>query len=359
VLAAEFINPLVDPVIEVAKTVTPGTAVRGETVTYVITAENTGEFNESDLTVVDEMPAGLVYTPGTATVNGVATEPEIAGRTLTWDGLDLAAGATLAIQLQARVAGDAGEMVNRAWVTDLSGAPISDVASATLRISPEAVFDCTDIIGRVFDDQNMNGHQDGLRTPPRENGITDQTYYGGKFHEPPADEIGAEHGLPRVRLATVDGTVITTDEYGRFSVPCAALPQGGIGSNFTLKLDETSLPTGYHVTTENPRTIRVTAGTMARINFGAALADVVEIALTDAAFAGRSPSPELSAGIAQLVRQIGDAPVVIQLGYYRNGEDSALARARLRAAEALIQQSWRDAGGRGDLVIDSVIAEVQ
>jgi len=77
------------------------------------------------------------------------------------------------------------------------------------------VFECTDIIGKVFDDRNGNGYQDGVA---RETGITDQTYYGGKGKGAPVITApDYEPGLANARLYTVDGTMITTDEYGRFS----------------------------------------------------------------------------------------------------------------------------------------------
>lgn len=55
-----------------------------------------------------------------------------------------------------------------------------------------------------------------------------------------------EPGLPRARLVTPTGTVITTDEHGRYSVPCAELA-GNTGANFTLKLDPNALPTGCRI----------------------------------------------------------------------------------------------------------------
>ncbi|MDZ7906723.1 MAG: hypothetical protein U5N55_13865 [Cypionkella sp.] len=75
----------------------------------------------------------------------------------------------------------------------------------------------------------------------------------------------------------------TTDEFGRFNVPCADLPRD-IGSNFLLKLDERSLPTGYRMTTENPRVMRLTAGKMIEMNFGATISRIVRIEVTDGAF---------------------------------------------------------------------------
>ena len=80
------------------------------------------------------------------------------------------------------------------------------------------------MIGKVFDDRNLNGRQDT-----------------------------GEKGLAGVRVVTVRGLIATTDEHGRFHITCAAVPDEDRGSNVILKLDERSLPTGYRLTTENPR----------------------------------------------------------------------------------------------------------
>ena len=178
----------------------------------------------------------------------------------------------------------------------------------------------------------MDGFEDR-----RDGSITDQTYTSEKFDRPSDPEF--ERGIPGVRLATVDGTIVTTDEYGRYSVPCAALP-ANTGANFTLKLDPSSLPTGFHVTTENPRTMRVTAGRMTRMNFGAALANVVEIGLSDAAFIGADASPALRNGIEVLMTQLQDGPVVLRLTYLVNGETRDIARTRLAVVADLIDANW-------------------
>jgi hypothetical protein len=55
-----------------------------------------------------------------------------------------------------------GEFTNRAQaVHAVTGRTLSNEASATVRIVPDADFDCTDVYGKVFDDANRNGS----RTP--------------------------------------------------------------------------------------------------------------------------------------------------------------------------------------------------
>jgi uncharacterized repeat protein (TIGR01451 family) len=345
------------PDVFASKTATPTNAKLGDTITYSLRFENMLDTIEAGVSFVDTLPAGIVYTPGTATVTGgPANDPVVAGRTLTWGPDDMDPGQVVEITYQTRlISGSAGEYVNTAIAVGADGQVLSNVASATVTRRAEAVFDCTDIIGKVFDDYNMNGVQDGV---VEDRGITDQNYRR-KLYEAEVGAVGAEPGIPNVRLATPNGTLITTDEFGRYSVPCAALP-ADIGSNFFLKLDTRTLPTGYFVTTENPRVVRTTRGTISHMNFGATLGNLVEIDLLASAFAqsGDMPTKSLTDYVAQLVAQIRSVPSVVRLTYYRAGEDDGVANARLDELEALIRRLW-DAQGRYRLTIERIVRRVQ
>ncbi len=174
-----------------------------------------------------------------------------------------------------------------------------------------------------------------------------------------AERLQGEPGLPGVRLATFNGTIFTTDAFGRFSVPCAKLP-ADIGTNFTLKLDTRTLPTGYCVTTENPRVARLTPGTVTKLNFGAAIANVVDIDLTDVAFVSGTVDPiaGLPAGIDMLISQIRDVPSVLRLSYYTQGEGRSLARGRLDSVEDVIRAQWR-LTGRYRLLVERTVQPLQ
>jgi large repetitive protein len=336
------------------------TAVFGETINFTLTfANNTaGPFPASSF--VDRLPAGLVYTPGSGQVNGAPLEPAVAGQRLTWGPQDVAANETVTVTFAARVSGRAGlgDLVNSAVMVAPSGTQISNVATATVRIVPEAVFDCSDVIGKVFDDRNANGVQD-FYDPSAE--VSDQEIFLDKYGnlaEPTEDELNGEPGIPGVRIATVNGLLITTDEFGRFHVPCAALP-ADIGSNFTLKLDTRTLPVGYALTTENPRTLRLTPGKVAKMNFGVALTEMVDIGLTAQAFVAGSTQPKqaLIDGIKTLIARIADTPSTLRLTYLlAGGEDQAGAVARLRAAEDMIRRAWRGVGNY-DLQIEKSVEQ--
>ncbi|MEO5615321.1 MAG: hypothetical protein ABIR04_10435, partial [Cypionkella sp.] len=324
-----------------------GSAVYGETVNFTLTYDNATAASYTAATFVDQLPEGLVYTPGSASLDGLAIEPDVQGRQLRFGPLDVAAQQKRVLRLAARVSTTtAGKLVNQSYMLDASGAQVSNTATATVRIQPEAVFECSDVIGKVFDDQNHNGIQDGPNGPPP---LTDDdVFIGGKYGKlspPKALPKGYEPGLPGVRLATVNGLLITTDEFGRYHVPCAALPKSN-GSNFTLKLDTRTLPLGYQVTTENPRVLRLTPGKVAKMNFGAAASKLVDITLTAKAFDGDLPKDSLRRAITKLIAGIKDTPTALRLAYLLGTQESVeQGNARLKAAESAIRKAWRGVGG--------------
>ncbi|MEQ6204566.1 hypothetical protein ABMC88_16115 [Sulfitobacter sp. HNIBRBA2951] len=345
------------------KTADRSTAVFGETINYTLTFTNSTVLNYPNARIVDMLPSGLLYTPGTGRVNGAAVEPTSQGRRLEWRS-DLNAGGTLVVRFAARVArtGEFGNRTNRTFLEDRFGRTVSNVAEAVVRIDPEHVFDCSDVIGRVFNDRNGNGYQDGPGTLPEP--IIDDSYVGngkfGKLDRAPQREDQSEPGIPGVRLVTPDGILITTDEHGRYSLPCAALPRN-IGSNFMLKLDTRTLPTGFNVTTENPRVVRLTAGKFAKLNFGARLGNVVDIDLTATAFVnGKSaPKPVLSGAVDGLIGQIATTPSVLHLTYILGrGEPPEMGRARLRTMEKLIRKRWRGKG-KYKLAIEKTVTKTK
>ena len=160
----------------------------------------------------------------------------------------------------------------------------------TPRVVPDPVFDCSDIIGKVFDDRNANGYQDE-----------------------------GEPGLKGVRVVTVRGHLVTTDAEGRYHIACADIPQQDIGSNFVLKLDERSLPSGYRITTDNPASERVTRGKVVKLNFGATIHRVVRVDLAPAVFNDNNEvKPDFNEQLDGFMSILKERPSVLRLGYAPN-----------------------------------------
>lgn len=322
--------------LSIQKTAGTATARLGETVNYTITITNDDPGDFLDVSVIDTLPAGLVYTPNSATIDGTPTEPDVSGRILTFSDLIIPGNDSVEIDISARIGGSISgqDIVNNVYATGLDGRRVTNTAQATIQLEVDPVFACSTIIGRVFDDKNRNGVQDAETSP-----------------------YAPEPGLAGVRLSTVNGLLITTDEFGRFSVPCADIPDADIGSNYILKLDTRSLPTGYRVTTENPRAVRITQGKMVTLNFGAAVSRSVNIDLSGTAFnnGSKTPSNALVGGIDQLVAALETEPSVLRLTYYENGEGVALAKQRLAEVEKLVRQRLRRSQLGVDLWIETRI----
>jgi len=302
------LDPLQGGTIIVSKTTPLVNVAKGDLVPYTITATNTLAATVPNIDVRDQIPPGFKYRSGSATLNGVHVEPTVAGRDLTWKNQTFgpAEKKTYKLVLVVGSGVSEGEYVNRAWaLNNLVGSTVSNVASATVRIVPDPTFDCSDLIGKVFDDRNANGYQDD-----------------------------GEPGIPNVRIATVRGLLVTTDADGRFHVACADIPQADRGSNFIMKLDERTLPSGYRLTTENPHVVRTTRGKMVKLNFGATIHKVFRLELDARAFGadGDALLPEWESKLKALVPQLAERPSVLRIAYRLSGKEPPdIGKRRTRA----------------------------
>jgi hypothetical protein len=184
------------------------------------------------------------------------------------------------------------------------------------------------VSGKGFDDGNLNGQQDA-----------------------------SEQGLSGVRLVTARGLIATSDEHGRFHITCAAVPDEDRGSNFILKVDDRSLPTGYRLTTENPRVQRATRGKMLRFNFGATIHRVVRIDIADGVFEPDSTElrPQWLPKIDQLLEELRKKPSILRLSYLGDVEGKGLVEDRLEALKKEITRHWKQSDGGYQLVIETEI----
>lgn len=308
--------------VSITKTTSASVVYPGELVPYTITVSSKPDSLPVTLDVVDMMPQGFYYQRGTARVDGTQTDAIVDGRKATFESVELGAGQTVAITVSLFVGADVqpGDYTNTAYpLSAVTGGRLAPNATADVRVAVDAAMMCSTIIGRVFDDKDQNG-------------VMDQ---------------GIDIGLPAVKLVTPRGLTIKTDEHGRYSVPCAALPAAQ-GGNFVLKLDERSLPTGYRLTTENPRAVRVTPGMLTKLNFGATLSRLVRIDLNAAAFEHRDGriyvSQALRDGIQTLADQLYDRPAFVRITYQLGDEPKSEARQHIDIVRRLLREAWRKDG---------------
>ena len=318
------LDPILGGAIRIVKTTPLVTVSKGEPVPYTITATNTLAAALHNVDVLDQLPPGFRYRTGSASVRqgGVAVfvpvEPTVHGRQLNWPNHTFAPGEvkTLRMVLMVGAGVGEGEYTNLAWaVNNVVRERISNIGEATVRVIPDPLFDCSDIIGKVFDDRNANGYQDD-----------------------------GESGLPNVRVVTVRGLLVTTDAEGRFHVRCADIPQRDRGSNFVIKLDERTLPSGYRVTTENPRAVRTTRGKMVKLNFGASIHKVFRIEVDARAFDAQDRlQPDWLEQARALMPHLRAQPSVARLAYRADAStDGGLIDRRLKQLERDLVALYRE-----------------
>jgi uncharacterized repeat protein (TIGR01451 family) len=317
---------------------------RGQLVPYTIVVTNVLSGTVQGVALVDSFPAGFRYVKGSARLDDRPAEPTLAEFQLTWSNLSFAGGQQHTILLLLAVGAGVGEgqfvnraqafsqvigapanqaqpsvaaartTVNRAQGPAVTlGSPVSSQASATVVVVPDVTFDCTDIIGKVFDDVNGNGHQDP-----------------------------GESGIPGVRIVTTRGLAAITDEFGRFHITCAITPLEGRGSNFALKLDDRTLPSGYRLTTPPVVVERATRGKALRFEFGASIHRVVSLDLSDAVFEPGTADMRLQwrPRLDLLLAELRKSRSILRLSYLADVEDKQLADRRLESVDHTISDAW-------------------
>lgn len=324
------IDPGLINAVSITKVAALQNVTRGQLVPYTITVSNTLPVTLGS-SIVDTFPAGFKYVAGSGRMDGVPVEPVVSGNQLSWGNLQLATNTKRVIQLMliVGVGVSEGKYVNRAQVfSGLTGGAASGEATAAVRVVPDPTVDCSDVIGKVFDDLNLNGYQDE-----------------------------GEPGVPGVRVVTARGLIVTADQHGRFHLTCAVVPDPDRGSNFILKVDDRSLPSGYRMTTENPRVLRATRGKMLKFNFGAAIHRVVKLELSDGIF--EPDTTEIRVQWRQrmdlLLGELKKSASILRLSYLAEREREGLVKERLAAVQREITQAWKQQRGSYDLNMETEI----
>lgn len=213
------LDPNTGPLLAIEKRANVTRAEVGDLVRYTIRVRNLAAGTLPALVVSDQLPPGFAYVAGTTRRAGtpVVALPEPGGA--PGPRLSFALGALAANQtfefsyhVKLGVAAPEGDGTNRAFVQ--SGAVRSLTAQAAVRVGggvfrAEACF-----VGKIFSDcGNSVGQGNG-------NGLQD----------------AGEPGIPGVRFYLEDGTSVTSDAEGKYSL-CGLNARTRV-----LKVDETTLP---------------------------------------------------------------------------------------------------------------------
>jgi large repetitive protein len=284
------LDPLASGAVLISKVGDKTVAEVGDSVKYTIRIRNTSASPVSNVHVNDLLPAGFRYIPGTARLNAtVLPDPAPVGnigRSLTFIlsslGNTLTANTVWELTYFVRlgVGSQQGDGINRATAifNGALGARVpSNTAQFRVRVEGGVFSNDGCIIGKVYVDCDGNHVQN--------------------------NESGSrELGIPGVRLIMLDGTQITTDNEGKYSI-CGVKAQTHV-----IKVDRTTLPKGSRLLPSSNRNagvgdsifVDLKGGELARADFieGSCSPDVLDQVKARRALGGvLAPEKEIPADL--------------------------------------------------------------
>jgi len=191
----------------------------GDVPFYSIQVTNTASVAVENAQILDHLPNGFQFIPGSARMTSNAGEsqpinPAVTGNDLVFTIGHLAANANVLLTYRVRIAANAsvGANANTAVLTALSsGVTVTSAqARAVVNVGAGLMSPRQVIVGRVFEDVNGNG-------------LFDQ----------------GDRPIAGVRIYLSNGQSVITDSAGLYNIP--SLRQGSV----VLSLDPVTLPVGY------------------------------------------------------------------------------------------------------------------
>lgn len=249
---SDAVTRLVESFLSVKKTVNHKMSEVGDILTYMVTVENKSTDDPiSSILIDDLLPKGFRYLEKTSVLDSSKiSDPKVSylGERirLQWTLQDtLYPGQMVRLKYrvvvglsvrmgehenQVTASGDAG---NGIWIQ-------SDVATAAVIVRAGILDARGFIFGKIYEDRNLSGQHDN-----------------------------SEPGLKGVELILEDGTHVTTDEFGKYSIPNVEYGQ------HVLRLNENTLPEGSQIVSKGPKfmgdpksqLVRLPPGGMAKANF--------------------------------------------------------------------------------------------
>lgn len=213
------------PIMSFSKSVDKTTTYAGDTLTYTLSYENSGDGEATDVTIVDTLPAHTSYVSATPSPSSVS------GQVLTW--------------IIASVSGNSGVLTISVEVEVTTAATDNEVLKNTATLD--------------YDDANGNPY--AQLTGSAETTVLHGSISGTVFNDLDFDGVfdTGEPGISGVTVTLSTGASTTTDSNGEYSF--TELPPG------TYTVTETN-PTDWLSTTPDTVTVTLAHNEDATVNFG-------------------------------------------------------------------------------------------
>ncbi|MDR1614547.1 MAG: Ig-like domain-containing protein [Campylobacteraceae bacterium] len=222
----------------------------GDLIRYTVNIQNNMD-QPAIFDLKNTIPKGFSFVEGSVsstTANGTVNSTFISAHEFNANNLTVTNNGEIKVVFILRVGAGVKQGKHKSYVEAFKASiSISNKASAEVEITGDPMIDESLIFGTVYIDSNANGMQDE-----------------------------GEIGIPGVRIATAEGYIITTDQFGRYHLLNILGGEWGVGRNFIMKVDASSLPTGSTFTTANPLLRRLTPGIPVRFDFGVKLPDNIK-----------------------------------------------------------------------------------
>jgi large repetitive protein len=166
-----------------------------------------------------------------------------------------------------------------------------------------------------------------------------------------------EPGIAGAELYTLNGDFITTRVDGFYDLTCEQVENHNLATNFILKLNQNSLPSGYLVRTKN--NLEIGSGGSGPLKFDYPVYAPREVHLNLRGDAFRQNSAQLLSKwqlkMQTLLDELGSGPAHLKTKYLSRTDPFVLAQSRTESFRKMIKTLWDQRKNGRKILIEAVI----
>ncbi len=196
-----------DYMVKIKKTVNEKEAVIGDIVRYHISIENLGAIDLDGLTLIDTPPPGFRVIEDSIKLDNQPLDVVSENKQLTLGPFTLNAGETKSVQYFMRLGASLSRGVHRNSVyPEINGVKVGNESKASISVVSNQLFEQALILGKVFQDNDGDGHQDSATAESIsiKGGVSERHIVANSFRYTNGNQPLAHHGDLRIGLRLGD-----------------------------------------------------------------------------------------------------------------------------------------------------------